>query len=317
LTLRSPGGKPWRRYAGYISDTDRWTRFRFRPDDVVISTPSKCGTTWMQTIVGMLILDRADLRMPLSSISPWLDMLLHTEEDTFSILEAQSHRRFIKTHAPLDGVPGIDSVTYITVTRHPLDVALSLRDHHANMDQEQLEKLRVEASGPPPEDGSDEAPEEDPAEYLRWFIDHEQEPDGAGPDDLADYCHQIRTYWDARREPNVHLFHYTDLWNDLDGEMRRVADVLGVPIDERRWPEFVDAARLRSMRARADVASPEAEYDLWQSPERFFRAGGTRDWASLLTDDDIARFQERLGALAGDMALWCVEGGEPSSPPDG
>jgi hypothetical protein len=108
---------------------------------------------------------------------------------------------------------------------------------------------------------------------LRWFIDHEQTPDGAGPDDLADYCHQISTYWDARQAPNVHLFHYTDMWNDLDGEMRRVSTSSELPVDERRWPEFVDAARLKSMRAKADVASPEAEYDLWQSPEQFFPCG--------------------------------------------
>jgi aryl sulfotransferase len=306
--LRSPAGQPWRRYAGFISDSERGARFRFRPDAVVISTPSKCGTTWMQTIVGMLLLDRIDLGVPLSSISPWLDMLIHSEEETFSILEAQTHRRFIKTHTPLDGVPGLDSLTYLTVTRHPLDAALSLRDHHSNMDHEQLERLRIEASGAFSDEGSDEAPEEDPVEYLRWFIDHEQPPDGAGPDDLADYCHQIRTYWNARQAPNVHLFHYADMWNDLDGEMRRVADILGVSVDEQRWPEFVDAARLKSMRAKADVASPEAEYDLWQSPERFFRAGGTRDWASLLSPADIAHFEERLRGLAGDMAEWCVSG---------
>jgi aryl sulfotransferase len=306
--LVAPGGMPLRRYAGYISDSDRWTRFRFRSDDIVISTPSKCGTTWMQTIVGMLVLDRLDLGVPLSSISPWLDMLLHTEEDTFSILENQSHRRFIKTHAPLDAVPDVESVTYITVTRHPLDAALSLRDHHDNLDMERLEKLRIEASGEPPDEESDRAPEEDPVEYLRWFIDHEQEPDGAGPDDLKDYCHQIRTYWDARDAPNVHLFHYADMWNDLEREMRRVAEVLGVSIDERRWPQFVDAATLKSMRQKAAVASPEAEYDLWKSPDRFFRAGGTRNWASLLTPAEIELFDGRLRLLAGDMADWCVGG---------
>jgi hypothetical protein len=91
----------------------------------------------MQTIVGMLLLDRTDLGCRSCSISPWLDMLIQLGGETLSILEAQTHRRFIKTHTPLDGVPGLDSVTYLTVTRHPLDAALSLRDHHANMDREQ------------------------------------------------------------------------------------------------------------------------------------------------------------------------------------
>jgi hypothetical protein len=291
-----------------MSDNDRWTRFPFRPDDVVICTPAKCGTTWMQTVVGMLLLDRTGLGMPLSSISPWLDMLIHSEEETFSLLESQTHRRFIKTHTPLDGVPDLDSVTYITVARHPLDAALSLRDHHSNMNLEQLERLRLAASGPPPDEDDDQGPEEDPAEFLRWYIDHEHDPYGDGPDDLALYCHQIRTFWDAREAPNVHLFHYTDMWSDLDGEMRRVANILGVGVDEERWASFVDAATLKSMRAKADVASPEAEYDLWQSPKDFFRAGGTRDWASLLSENDLAHFDARLRELAGEAADWCLRG---------
>src|SRR6187431_1814917 len=94
-----------RRYRGFMADSARWERFAFRPDDVIISTPSKCGTTWMQNIVGMLVLDRTDLGAPISSLSPWLDMLIRTDEDVFGLLEAQRHRRFIKTHTPLDGLP--------------------------------------------------------------------------------------------------------------------------------------------------------------------------------------------------------------------
>ena len=79
-------------------DSKRWQRFAFRSDDVVISTPSSSGTTWMQKIVGMLILGRTDLGAPISTISPWLDMLTYTDEEMFRLLEEQSHRRFIKTH---------------------------------------------------------------------------------------------------------------------------------------------------------------------------------------------------------------------------
>ena len=116
-----------RHYEGFFADSARWERFTFRPGDVVISTPSKCGTTWMQTIVGMLLLDRVDLGAPISTISPWLDMLTRTEDEVFGLLDAQTHRRFIKTHTPLDGVPRHDEVTYVAVIRHPLDVAMSDR----------------------------------------------------------------------------------------------------------------------------------------------------------------------------------------------
>ena len=292
-----------------MADSARWQRFAFRPDDVIISTPSKCGTTWMQMIVGMLILDRTDLGAPISSLSPWLDMLIRTDEDVFGLLEGQRHRRFIKTHTPLDGVPRIPSVTYITVIRHPLDVAMSDLDHADNERFDRLVELRKAAVGSeaPAEGALDDAPQE-PDAYLRWFIDNDVQPTGSGPYGLADYCNQVLSYWIARQEPNVHLFHYSDLWADRDGEMRRVAAALGVDVDEESWPSFVEAAGIESMRARAGDTAPEASSGIWRSPERFFRVGGTREWASLLDDRNLAHFDERLRVLAGDATDWVLSG---------
>ena len=120
-------------YRGVISDSERWHRFKFRENDVIITTPSKCGTTWMQSIVATLIFRGSDLKVPVGSVSLWLDALLRSEEEAFAILEAQTHCRFLKTHCPLDGIPSVPGVTYITVVRHPLDVALSSDyDHSQN-----------------------------------------------------------------------------------------------------------------------------------------------------------------------------------------
>ena len=303
-----PTHPPLRRYRGFFADSSRWERFTFRPDDVVISTPAKCGTTWMQTIVGMLLLDRIDLGAPIGTISPWLDMLTRSEDEVFALLDAQPHRRFIKTHTPLDGVPRLASVTYIAVVRHPLDVAMSDRDHGANMHEERAVELRNAVAGPEESiRAADDAPK-DPADYLRWFIDNDRPPTGSGPNGLDDYCQQIRTYWDARHEPNVHLFHYADLWSDLDREMRRVAAALDVPVDEQRWPGFVEAAGFTSMKSRAADTAPDAHMGIWVAPERFFRSGGTRDWAALLDPEDISHFEVRLRDLAGDAAGWATRG---------
>ena len=306
--LSDPVYPATRRYQGFFADSSRWERFAFRSDDVVISTPAKCGTTWMQTIVGMLVLDRTDLGAPIGAISPWLDMLTRSEDEVFALLQGQRHRRFIKTHTPLDGLPRHDSVTYIAVVRHPLDVALSDRDHGANMREERAVALREAVAGPEESiRAADDAPE-DPADYLRWFIDNDEPPTGSGPHGLDDYSQQIRTYWDARHELNVHLFHYADMWADLDREMRRVAAALDVPVHEQRWPGFVEAAGLTSMRSRAADTAPDAHMGIWVEPEQFFRSGGTRDWASLLDPEDIAHFKERLAELAGDAAGWATGG---------
>jgi aryl sulfotransferase len=169
--------------------------------------------------------------------------------------------------------------------------------------------LRTAAAGP---DDSEESSFEDgpkaPDEYLRWFVDNDLGATGVGPYGLADYCSQIGTYWDARAEPNVHLFHYIDLWEDRDSEMRRVAAAVGVTVDEDRWPAFVEAAGMDSMRSRAQVTAPDAASGIWRSPERFFRVGGERDWASLLDEGDVSHFGERLRELAGDATGWVLRG---------
>jgi hypothetical protein len=118
----------------------------------------------------------------------------------------------------------------------------------------------------------------------------------------------VRTYWEARSAPNVDLFHYADLWRDLDGEMRRVADALGIDVDEEAWPALVEAATIDRMRSRAEVTAPNADDGLWRSPESFFKSGGTRDWAAHLSSADLARFEDRLSELADDAAGWVLRG---------
>ena len=299
-----------RRYHGFMADSARWERFTFRPDDVVISTPSKCGTTWMQTIVGMLLLGRVDLGAPLSRVSPWLDMLIRTDDEVFGLLAAQHHRRFIKTHTPLDGVPDHPTVTYVAVIRHPLDVALSDQDHHANMDMERARELRLAAVGEPDPEvmRRGDLPPQDPAGYLRWFIASDLPPTGSGPNSLADFCEQAAVAWERRDRRNLHLFHYGDLWADLDGEMRRVAGVLGADVPEPLWSRLVEAATLDAMRSRAALAAPEADVGMWRSDTDFFRSGGTREWASLLTPADLSHFHDRLRELAGGAADWILHG---------
>ena len=86
-------------------DSRRWERFRPRWDDIVIATYPKCGTTWMQRIVSLLVFrDPAPLR--LMDVSPWLDCrFVEPIEAALARLEAARHRRFIKSHLPADGLP--------------------------------------------------------------------------------------------------------------------------------------------------------------------------------------------------------------------
>jgi aryl sulfotransferase len=294
-----------RRYRGTISDNARWERIDLRPDDIIITTPTKSGTTWMQTMVGMLTFGCVELPEPIGHISPWVDMATRPDDEVLSHLASQQHRRILKTHTPLDGLPWHETVTYIAVLRHPLDVAMSMRDHGRIVDRLQMRSLIEEHDPELMETWQSTLPPEDDLDFLRWWIDHQSDTWEIGAGNLAEFVRQSRTYWAVRDRPNVELFHYDDLWNDLEAQMLRLGEALGVAIAEDDWPRFVEAARLDSMRTRAASLVPETDLQIWPDPARFFGSGGRRAWVELLTAEDLRLYRSRLIDLAGaDLAEW-------------
>jgi hypothetical protein len=152
-----------------------------RDGDIVISTRSKHGTTWLQMICALLVLRTPDLPAPLGVLSPWLDWLVAPRDEVWAQLAAQRHRRFIKSHTPLDGLPLDPGVTYVVGARHPLDAAVSLYHHGDNLDRARMRELTGDGR-PIPDDrdkGADEAEGADPPprrsvrEWLLAWIDHE------------------------------------------------------------------------------------------------------------------------------------------------
>lgn len=103
-------------YQNHTLDSTRWERFIPRDDDIIISTPYKSGTTWMQEIVLHLVF--LDQRIPYrEEVSPWLDARFRPVNEVLSQLENQRHRRFIKTHLALDGLPYRPQIKHIVVGR--------------------------------------------------------------------------------------------------------------------------------------------------------------------------------------------------------
>src|SRR5258706_3604713 len=99
-------------------DSTRWDRFAHRPGDIFVCTPAKCGTTWTQSIVASLLWPEADAPGPVLAISPWVEMAgMMPAAEVHAMLAAQTHRRFIKSHTPSDGIPWFDECRYRFVGR--------------------------------------------------------------------------------------------------------------------------------------------------------------------------------------------------------
>lgn len=297
-----------RRYRTMVSDSARWDAFPFRPDDVVISTPPKCGTTWMQMLCGLLVFDTPEFDRPLTEISPWVDAVTYEYDAALANLEAQQHRRFMKTHTPLDGLPMHQGVTYICVGRDPRDVAVSFANAQANVSPKAMTSA-FNAGGVDP--ATVEPPPEDPHERFRRWASAEllNGPQAGFGATLANMMSHMQTFWDRREEPEVALFHYSDLLADLPSELRRLATVLSIDVSDRRIKELAAAATFDSMRARADELAPGIDNQIWSDNRAFFHSGTNRQWHDLLDADDIRRYEERLAELASpELAAWLHTG---------
>ena len=308
------------RYRSVVADSARWLGFRFREDDIVISTPPKCGTTWMQRLVALLVFDGPDLPAPISKVSPWLDMQLAPLDDVVALLDAQQHRRFIKTHTPVDGLPFDPNVRYVCVGRDPRDVAVSAAHHMTNLNVEQflasrqaavglddLPEFGVNRPGPTPH-----APDVDP---LRAWIDDDGEH---SPMSLRFVVGHLSTWWDMRDAPNVAFFHYGDLRNDLPGEMLRLANFLGYDIGPVRAAELAGWASFDAMKSDADNVAPNADIALWNDTTSFFHKGESGQWQSVFTEAHLARYDERVRQLASpDLAAWLHDGAAAGVSPRG
>jgi aryl sulfotransferase len=282
------------RYTSPDEDSGRWERFPFRDGDIVISTRSKAGTTWLQVICALLIFQTPQLDEPVGWYSPWLDRLTRPKEEIFARLDSQQHRRFIKTHTPLDGVPVDARAIYVVVGRHPLDSAVSLYHQGENINRERQRQLTEKVTGQPMAAMPDR-PRRPVREWLLDWIDNE-----AGPQQEMDSIRGVfwhyRDAWARRSQPNVVLIHYADLCADLDAQMRELARRLNITVPGSAWPALVEAASFASMRASAEKIIGSGQ--ILKSPAAFFRRGTSGAGRELLTEDELAHYHLRAAELS-------------------
>ena len=279
-------------------DSTVWNQFKFRDEDIIIGTYAKSGTTWTQQIVAQLVFGGAeDVDVP--ALSPWLDMRIMPPE-AIAAVEAQTNRRFIKTHLPVDALVFSPKAKYLYIARDGRDVAWSLHNHlHYGTDE--FYRLINDTPGRvgPPLDRP-------PADIRRFFLDW-MEGDGYP---LWSFGENIRTWWDIRSLPNVMLLHFADLKAEPEGKIREIADFLEITVADEAWPKILKHTSFAYMKQHADKAAPLGGV-LWEGGAGTLINTGTNGrWRDMLTEGDNRRYEqlavEQLGA---ECAAWLKEGG--------
>jgi aryl sulfotransferase len=279
-------------------DSTIWNDLNFRDDDIVISTYAKSGTTWTQQIVAQLLFG-PDPQLEVAEMSPWLDLRVPPKEVKLPMVEAQTHRRFLKTHLPTDALVFSEKAKYIYIGRDGRDVVWSMYNHHANANGLWYELLNATPGrvGPPIE-----PPPADIRQYFRDWMDHDGHP-------FWPFWENVRTWWEARHLPNILFVHFANLKRDMQGEMRRIAEFLDVPIDEERWQETVEYCSFDWMKANASKSVPLGGA-FWDAGAQVFINRGTNGrWADTLTPEAVAEYEARaLAELGPEAAYWLATG---------
>jgi len=288
-----------RDYHGVLTNTDVWSQFALRPDDIIVNTPPKCGTTWMLNIVMMLIHGRAVPDAGGSHNAPWLDCAFRDQRTIVAFLDGLDRRRCIKSHTPMDGVSFGAEPNYIVVYRHPVDVHFSLRTHAGNMKTDWLDFMFPE----------------DEREGFRRFL--EAPTTDTGTDDLtvASLVHHFSEAKARESGGNVHFFHYADLTRDLSGQITRLARIMDLPVNSATLDEIVEATSFKQMRKATEGSDRRFHEDTpFHDLADFYASGTSNKWEGRLPDDDLADYAERIAALLpADDVAW-LEWGERRAP---
>lgn len=276
-----------RDYSGPVTDSARWDGFALREGDIVVSTPPKCGTTWMQTIVLMLLTGRAHLDQSVWALSLWLDCAFR--DDAREQVEQQSGRRCIKTHTPFDGIAHAPQATYIAVHRHPVDVHFSLQRHVENMKPDWLDFMYPG----------------DVASNFDRFLNHPATEAGTDDTTLASIAQHFMSFRKWAHLPNVHFFHYAEMQRDLPGQVARLNTLLATGHGPDLINEIAAATAFEAMKNSAAKHLRAPEISPFKDELGFFQSGRSGKWQGRLTEAQMAAFDTKLKASVGAAdARW-------------
>lgn len=279
-------------------DSTIWNNFKFRDDDIIIATYAKSGTTWMQQIVSQLLFNGAE-DLDVAEMSPWLDLRVPSKQEKLAAVEAQTHRRFLKTHLPVDALVFSPQAKYIYIGRDGRDMVWSLYNHHANANETWYDLLNNTPGrvGPPIE--------KPPASIRQYFHDW-LEQDGYP---FWSLWENVRSWWEIRQLPNVLLLHFAELKQDMPHQIRRIAKFLEISIDESRWETILEHCSFNYMKQHASKSAPLGG-TVWEGgAETFIYKGTNGRWRNILTAEESQRYEQIAKEQLGEVcAHWLATG---------
>lgn len=275
-----------------------WNDFKFRDDDIVIATYAKSGTTWMQQIIAQLLFDGAE-DLPVAEMSPWLDLRIPPPEIKLPAVEAQTHRRFLKTHLPVDALVYSPKAKYIYIGRDGRDVVWSMYNHHASANEKWYAALNDSPGlvGPPIE-----KPVDDIKQYYHEWLEKDGYP-------WWSIWENVSSWWNIRNLPNLLFVHFANLKQDMEGEIRRIARFLDIDTEKLNWEAIIEHCSFDYMKSHADQSVPLGGIFWNGGAKTFIHKGQNGRWKGVLSEEDSKLYETKAVEKLGEAcAHWLATG---------
>ena len=301
-----------RKYQNHHLDSERWSVWAPRPNDIVVTTSYKSGTTFTQQILAHMLYGDVDPEPDFSALSPWPDARFHpvTLNQLETWLRETDGRRFLKSHLALDGLPYHEEVKYLIVARDPRDVFMSWLNHYENYTDVAYQRVnggdRVGDPFPP-------FPQDVHVLWRNWITRGWFPWESEGWPFWGN-MHHTQTYWEWRHLPNFLFLHYADMRADHEGTVRKIGEFIEHDLSESDVARIVTGSSFETAKKKA------AEYDKQHADEpgqfrggesSFIFKGTNGRWQGVLTDEDLDLYEEaKLRVLPPACAHWLENAGE-------
>jgi len=306
------GPQATRKYQNHHLDSERWKVWVPRPDDVVVTTSYKSGTTFTQQILAHMLYGHIEPQPELASLSPWPDARFHpvSLEDLGAWMEKIEGRRFLKSHLALDGLPYHKEVKYLVVARDPRDVFMSFLNHYGNYTDTAYEAMN---GGDRVGDPLPRFPGDTHALWKTWMTRGWFPWESEGWPFWGN-MHHTQSYWEWRHLPNFLFLHYADMRADHEGTVRKIGDFLEHELDDSDVARIVEGSSFQAAKQRAISYDQEhaGEPSQFSGGEAAFIYKGTNGrWKGILSDEDLELYENtKSKVLTPECADWLENGGE-------
>uniref|UniRef100_A0A8D0P9Z7 Sulfotransferase n=1 Tax=Sus scrofa TaxID=9823 RepID=A0A8D0P9Z7_PIG len=297
---------PLREVAGVplpATTVDNWSQiqgFEAQPDDLLICTYPKSGTTWIQEIVDMIEqggdVERCQ-RVTIQHRHPFLEWarppqpsvllqrpVLSTHSEGVDRATAMPSPRVLRTHLPTQLLPPSfweNNCKFLYVARNAKDCMVSYF-HFQRMNQTLP----------------------DPGTWEEYF-----ETSVSGKVAWGSWFEHVKGWWEIRKKFQVLFLFYEDIKRNPKQEIQKVMQFMGKNLDGPVLDRIVQETSFEKMKANPMTNHSSApKWILDQSISPFMRKGTVGDWKNHFTVAQKERFDEIYKQkMEGTSIHFCTE----------